>query len=117
MLDVLFNQEFRSGIPTFAAAFVGAPWQPFAGAEGLPVDRAKGSSVMDITPLPFRARLEEYQEQAAEVLEAWTASDPGAIQIIRQKHPRFLDPNIPWLPKSRSNNMGARLQCHPRTLY
>jgi Ankyrin repeats (3 copies) len=54
---------------------------------------------MEITSLPFRARLEEYQKQAEQLLAAWTAADPTAIQIVRQKHPRFLDPNIPWLPK------------------
>jgi hypothetical protein len=26
----------------------------------------------------------------------------GAIQIVRQKHPRFLNPEIPWLPKKMS---------------
>jgi hypothetical protein len=54
---------------------------------------------MDITSLPFRARLGEYQEQAEQLLAAWRAGDPAAIQIVRQRHPRFLDPNIPWLPK------------------
>lgn len=54
---------------------------------------------MDITPLPFRARVEAYEKQADGLLEAWRAGDPGAIQIVRQKHPRFLNPEIPWLPK------------------
>lgn len=58
---------------------------------------------MNITPLPFRARLDEYQMQAEEVLEAWRAGDPGAIQIFRQTHPRFLNPDIPWLPKDLSD--------------
>lgn len=56
-----------------------------------------------ITPLPFRASLEEYQKQAEELLEAWRAGVPGAIQIVRQNHPRFLDPHIPWLPKKLSD--------------
>ena len=59
---------------------------------------------MDITPLPFRARLEEYEEQADDLLDAWQAGDPGAVQIVRQKHPRFLNPEIPWLPKKMSES-------------
>jgi len=58
---------------------------------------------MEITPLPFRAGLEQYQRQAEELLEAWKAGDPGAIQVIRTKHPRFLDDRIPWLPKNLSD--------------
>lgn len=58
---------------------------------------------MDITPLPFRATLGEYEKQAGELLAAWRAGVPGAIQIVRQKHPRFLDPRIPWLPKKLSD--------------
>lgn len=49
--------------------------------------------------MPFRSSLEEYQKQAEELLEAWRAGDPGAIQLIRTRHPRFLDDRIPWLPK------------------
>ncbi len=54
---------------------------------------------MDFAPLPFRSGLKEYQKQAEELLEAWRAGDPGAIQLLRTKHPRFLDERIPWLPK------------------
>jgi hypothetical protein len=57
---------------------------------------------MDITPLPFRASVEDYEKQADDLLNAWQAGDPGAIQIVRQKHPRFLNPEIPWLPKKMS---------------
>lgn len=59
---------------------------------------------MDITPLRFRASLEEHQQQAEDLLEAWTAGDVGAIQAVRQKHPRFLDDKIPWLPKRPSDS-------------
>ena len=59
---------------------------------------------MDITPLPFRARVEEYEKQADDLLEAWQAGDPGAIRIVTQKHPRFLNPEIPWLPKKMSDS-------------
>jgi ankyrin repeat protein len=54
---------------------------------------------MHIRPLPFRSSPKEYQKQAEELLEAWRAGDPGAIQLLRTKHPRFLDDLIPWLPK------------------
>ena len=54
---------------------------------------------MDLKPLPFRSSLEQYQKQAQELLEAWTAGDPDAIRIVRTRHPRFLDDRIPWLPK------------------
>jgi len=56
-----------------------------------------------LTPLPFRASLKEYLRQAEEVLAAWRAGDPGAVQIVRQKHPRFLGTQIPWLPKQLSD--------------
>jgi ankyrin repeat protein len=54
---------------------------------------------MDLTPVPFRASLAEYQKQAEELLGAWRSGDSAAIQIVRHKHPRFLDSKIPWLPK------------------
>src|SRR5438105_671990 len=54
---------------------------------------------MDMTPRPFRVGLAEYQKQAEELLEAWRAGDPGAIQLVRTRHPRFLDDRVPWLPK------------------
>jgi ankyrin repeat protein len=59
---------------------------------------------MDITPLPFRASLEQYEQQAKELLEAWKAGDARAIDIVRHKHPRFLDPQIPWLPLRLSDS-------------
>jgi ankyrin repeat protein len=59
---------------------------------------------MDITPLPCDAGIEKYEQQAAELLDAWTAGDPGAIAIVRRKHPRFLDARIPWLPKNLSDD-------------
>ena len=54
---------------------------------------------MELTPLPLEAPLQQYREQAASLLEAWRAGDASAIQIVRHKHPRFLNPAIPWLPK------------------
>ena len=54
---------------------------------------------MEIKPLPFQAALEDYRNQAVRLLDAWTAGDARAIQIFKHKHPRFLDSDIPWLPK------------------
>lgn len=53
---------------------------------------------MHLTHLPFSAPLEDYQQQAAELLQAHATADPQAIQVIHEKHPRFLDKDIPWLP-------------------
>jgi Ankyrin repeats (3 copies) len=57
---------------------------------------------MEITPLSFRAGLAEYQHQADALFNAWTSGDAGAVQIVRRTHPRFLDAEIPWLPKRMS---------------
>ena len=55
---------------------------------------------MEFKPLPFRTTLEQYQKQAEELLEAHGAGDAQAIRIIHEKHPRFLDSKIPWLPRN-----------------
>ncbi|MFN0100965.1 MAG: ankyrin repeat domain-containing protein [Bryobacteraceae bacterium] len=49
--------------------------------------------------LHFSAPLNDYHQQAKELLEAHRAADPTAIQLFHEKHPRFLDEKIPWLPK------------------
>jgi ankyrin repeat protein len=59
---------------------------------------------VNIAPPPLRGGLDQYEKQADDLLEAWKAADPGAIQIVRQKHPRFLNPEIPWLPKNMSES-------------
>ena len=59
---------------------------------------------MELSRLPLRAMLEEYQKQAEQLLEAWRSGDSAAIQIVRQTHPRFLDPKIPWLPRKLSES-------------
>jgi ankyrin repeat protein len=58
---------------------------------------------MDLTPLPCQATLQQYREQAAALLEAWRATDASAIQIVRHKHPRFVNPAFPWVPKKLSD--------------
>jgi hypothetical protein len=55
---------------------------------------------MDFKPLPFNSTLEQYQKQAGDLLGAHRAGDGQAIRIIHEKHPRFLDSKIPWLPKN-----------------
>lgn len=48
--------------------------------------------------LPFAAPLAEYERQAGDLLAAWAAGDPAAIELIHRRHPRFLNAEIPWLP-------------------
>jgi hypothetical protein len=55
---------------------------------------------MDLKPLPFRSSLDQYQKQAEELLEAYKAGNPEAIRFIKERHPRFMDAKIPWLPKN-----------------
>jgi ankyrin repeat protein len=54
---------------------------------------------MDFNHLAFDSSLREYQAQAAALFDGWKAGDAGAIQIVKTKHPGFLDERIPWLPK------------------
>lgn len=55
---------------------------------------------MDLQPLPFHSTLEQYREQAQQLLEAHRLGEAQAIRVIHQHHPRFLDSKIPWLPKN-----------------
>ena len=55
---------------------------------------------MNLDPLPFRSGLAQYQKQAQGLLAAHKSGDPHAIQVIHERHPRFLDSKIPWLPKN-----------------
>ena len=54
---------------------------------------------MDLKPLPFRSGLEQYQQQAESLLTGCRVGDPEAIRLFKERHPRFLDEKIPWLPK------------------
>jgi ankyrin repeat protein len=58
---------------------------------------------MTLKPLPVDAGLAAYQQQAEALLAAYRAGDPDAIGLIKQRHPRFLDEKIPWLPKDVSD--------------
>ncbi len=66
---------------------------------------------MNLTPLPFRSGLGQYRRQAQELLEAYRSGDSGAIRCINERHPRFLDEKIAWLPKnvSKAEVLGAGL--------
>lgn len=48
--------------------------------------------------MPFRAALPEYEQQAEALLAAHKAAEPWAIQLIHERHPRFLDTTVRWLP-------------------
>ncbi len=50
--------------------------------------------------LPFNGSLDAYDRQAATLLAAHRAGDPAAIELFHNRHPRFLDDKIKWLPKS-----------------
>ena len=64
---------------------------------------------MDWTPLPLRAPLEAYVAQAARLLEAWRAGDADAIRFFKERHPRFLREDVPWLsrPLSEQRHRGS----------
>ncbi len=59
---------------------------------------------MDLTPLPFDSTLDQYKQQAEELLEAHRSGDSQAICVFHENHPRFLDSKIPWLPKDQPDS-------------
>ena len=54
---------------------------------------------MELSLLPFHSALDLYQRQAEELLSAHQAGDARALRVFHENHPRFLDPNIVWLPR------------------
>src|SRR5215468_594801 len=75
--------------------------------EELPSGRAEpGRSLfgahMQLTPVSFQAALGDYQKQADDLLAGWKARDEEAIRIAVHRHPKFLNPDIPWLPRNLS---------------
>src|SRR5215469_2707657 len=54
---------------------------------------------MHLERLPFRSTGADYQTQAGELLHAWKADDPEAIEFFRTQHPRFRHEEIRWLAK------------------
>jgi ankyrin repeat protein len=49
--------------------------------------------------LPLLSPLADYEAQAEKLLALHAAGDPGALRIIHERHPRFLDDEVKWLPK------------------
>jgi ankyrin repeat protein len=58
---------------------------------------------MQLSRLPFDAPLVEYEKQARELHEGWRRNDSDAIRLVRERHPRFLREDVPWLPKDLSD--------------
>src|SRR5438046_104877 len=58
---------------------------------------------MDITPAPFDANLEQYESQAESLLGAFRSGDAEAVKYFHERLPRFLDADIPWLPRDLSD--------------
>lgn len=52
--------------------------------------------------LPLLSPLADYEAQAQGLLALHAAGDPGALRIIHERHPRFLDDEVKWLPKRLS---------------
>src|SRR5262249_52178947 len=67
---------------------------------------------MQLTPVPFQASLHDYQKQADDLFAGWNARDEDAIRIAVHKHPKFLNPDIPWLPKklTKEDILGAAFE-------
>jgi ankyrin repeat protein len=55
------------------------------------------------THLTHGATGAEYEEQAAALLRAWQDGDEEAVRLFRSRHPRFLDPKVPWKPREMSD--------------
>jgi hypothetical protein len=45
---------------------------------------------MNLVPLQVRADLQQYQNQAKDLVKAFKSGDPDAMRIVRQHHPRLL---------------------------
>src|SRR4051812_27351985 len=52
--------------------------------------------------LPYRAKLPDYQQQAATLLNAWRTGDESAVRFFWQHLPRFRRTDVSWLPKQLS---------------
>lgn len=54
---------------------------------------------MKLIPVLWSAELQTYEAQAQALLAAWSAGDDDAVRCFRHRHPRFLDPDVPWKPR------------------
>lgn len=51
------------------------------------------------THLSWNAPLAAYADQAAALLAGWRGGETWALDLFHHRHPRFLDEQVPWLPK------------------
>src|SRR5439155_25788785 len=68
-------------------------FESFLGSQGMSGFRKRGWLWVKICRAP-----------GSPARQAWRAGDPGARQIFTHSHPRFLNPDIPWLPRKLSND-------------
>jgi hypothetical protein len=57
-----------------------------------------------VIALPALAPLADYSAQSAALHAAWREGAPWAIDLFHRRHPRFLDEQVPWLPKNLSRD-------------
>jgi len=60
------------------------------------------------THLPWPAPLEAFEAQARALFDGWRDGAPEALAIFRECHPRFLRDDVPWLPRSDSDDARIR---------
>jgi ankyrin repeat protein len=58
---------------------------------------------MQLSRLPFDAPLIEYEKQASALHDRWREGDEETVRLVRNRHPKFLRPDVPWLPKDLSD--------------
>ena len=58
---------------------------------------------MPWTPLPLDAPPDAYAAQATALLAAWRTGDADAIRTFKERHPRFLREDVPWLPRAMND--------------
>jgi ankyrin repeat protein len=59
--------------------------------------------MMELSRLPFDAPLIEYEKQASALHDGWRRSDGGAVRLFRERHPKFLRDDVPWLSRDLSD--------------
>jgi ankyrin repeat protein len=65
---------------------------------------------LDAVPLPFDAPLEDYDAKADVLLHAWRVGHPVAVEIVRCRHPRFIDADVAWLANRDQSDAEAMRQ-------
>ena len=59
---------------------------------------------MALTPLAFDATVADYAAQADELLAGWQSGDKTAVGVLRARHPKFLDTEVPWLERPMTDD-------------